>query len=243
MAIEIFNRTEEKYLLTPRQARRLLEAAKNRLTPDPYCRDGQAYLVENIYFDTADDELISRAVEKNIFRQKLRLRSYGIPAPQSTVFLEIKKKYEGIGNKRRTGMSLATAEAYLEDGKRPDPDTPGINALVLEEIDYLRRTRDLTPKAMITYERQAWFSAADPGLRLTFDRNILAREDELYLGAGPGGRPLLTGGKILFELKAEVAVPMWLAREMAQMKIWPVTFSKYAQEYITREPEAFRDCV
>lgn len=243
MAIEIFNRTEEKYLLTRRQAERLLETAGNRLAPDPYCRDGQTYLVENVYFDTADDDLISRAVEKNIFRQKLRLRSYGIPAPETTVFLEIKKKYEGTGNKRRTGMSLRMAESYLEDGTLPDPDTPGINALVLKEIDYLRNTRDLVPKTMITYERQAWFSADDPGLRLTFDRNILAREDELHLGAGPGGRPLLERGKVLFELKAEVSVPMWLARAMAQMKIWPVTFSKYAQEYITREPEVLRDCV
>lgn len=107
MAIEIFNRTEEKYLLTRRQAERLLETAGNRLTPDPYCRDGQTYLVENVYFDTADDDLISRAVEKNIFRQKLRLRSYGIPAPETTVFLEIKKKYEGTGNKQEAKFFLS----------------------------------------------------------------------------------------------------------------------------------------
>ncbi len=243
MAIEIFNRTEEKYLLTERQAGRLLDMSEGHLTPDPYCQDGRMYLVENVYYDTAWDDLISRAIEKNIFRQKLRLRSYGIPGPETIVFLEIKKKYEGIGNKRRTGMSLRMAEDYLLDGKRPDPDTPGINALVLEEIDYMRTSCSLIPKTMITYERQAWFSADDPGLRLTFDRNILAREDELYLTAGPGGRPLLPKGKVLFELKAEEAVPVWLVKAMDQMKIWPVTFSKYAQEYLTRDPETLRDCV
>ncbi|MGI5989556.1 MAG: polyphosphate polymerase domain-containing protein [Lachnospiraceae bacterium] len=240
MAIEIFNRTEEKYLLTERQTAKLLEMSEGRIKPDPYCVNGRKYLVENIYYDSANDDMINRAIEKHIYREKMRVRSYGIPASDGTVFLEIKKKYNGNGNKRRTGMPLPVAKEYLEKGKMPDPDTPGINIQVFKEIDYMRKIYGLTPKTMITYERQAWFSETDPGLRLTFDRNILAREDNLDLQAGPGGRSILPRGKVLFELKAEGAVPLWLVNAMSQMRIWPVTFSKYAREYVSRDPEELR---
>lgn len=73
---------------------------------DAYNRDKAFYQICNIYYDTIDDRLIRASIEKPVYKEKLRLRSYGTPDMNDNVFVEIKKKYNGIVNKRRTSMTL-----------------------------------------------------------------------------------------------------------------------------------------
>ena len=116
MAIEVFNRYEKKYLLTRQQYDSIIAAMKNHMGLDRYNENGESYKICNIYYDTWDDRLISASIEKPVYKEKLRVRSYGVPDLNESVFVEIKKKYNGVINKRRTSMKLEDAYGYM-DGK------------------------------------------------------------------------------------------------------------------------------
>ena len=78
----------------------------------------------NIYFDTADDELIRTSIEKPFYKEKLRLRSYGTPDnDNSKVYLEIKKNTILWFIKRRISLTLKEAKDYLLNGIRPAKDS------------------------------------------------------------------------------------------------------------------------
>lgn len=94
--------------------RRLLERINDYMEPDKYNLNGQFYSICNIYYDTDDNRLIRSSIEKPVYKEKLRMRSYGTPCGEDKVFLEIKKKYNGIVNKRRTSIVLKDAYKYME---------------------------------------------------------------------------------------------------------------------------------
>ena len=87
MAIQtVFKRYEIKYLLTEAQQQRVLEAMKPYMQLDDYGRT----TIRNLYFDTDDYRLIRRSMEKPVYKEKLRIRSYRTAAPDSPVFVELK---------------------------------------------------------------------------------------------------------------------------------------------------------
>ena len=112
----IFKRVEKKYMLTQEQYDYLVKAIEPYMHVDNY---GETE-IRNIYFDNRDDELIETSLAKPTYKEKLRLRSYGTPKADSTVFFEIKKKYKGVVYKRRISMELQEAYDYIETGKLPE---------------------------------------------------------------------------------------------------------------------------
>lgn len=120
MAIEVFNRYEKKYIIDEDTFHKLTYQIADYMNPDAYNRNGEAYRISNIYYDTENDQLIRASIEKPVYKEKLRLRAYGTPELTDTVFVEIKKKYNGIVNKRRTSMTLKEAYDYLDSGVQPD---------------------------------------------------------------------------------------------------------------------------
>ena len=110
MAIEIFNRYEHKYKLDTKTFNKVLEIMDEHMELDSHCGEHSLYTIANIYYDTKDNSLIRESLSKPAYKEKLRLRSYGVPDMDSKVFLEIKKKYRGLVNKRRTTLELG--EAY-----------------------------------------------------------------------------------------------------------------------------------
>ena len=96
----VFKRYELKYLLTERQKKCVMEAMEPCMTPDAYGRT----TIRNIYFDTADYRLARRSIEKPVYKEKLRIRSYEKASGASPVFVELKKKYKGVVYKRRISM-------------------------------------------------------------------------------------------------------------------------------------------
>ena len=163
----IFKRVEKKYMLTREQYEYLINAISPYMAPDQY---GETE-IRNIYFDNADNELIETSLLKPTYKEKLRLRSYGVPKMDSTVFFEIKKKYRGIVYKRRISMKLSEAYCYIETGELPSHLVGNIPV----EIDYMVRRYRLYPKAFISYKRVAYAGNTDPDLRITFDRQITSR--------------------------------------------------------------------
>ena len=230
MAIEIFNRVELKYLLSQEDVDALLPLLNQKMTTDAFNPDGKTYPISNIYFDTDSNELIIKSLEKPVYKEKLRLRSYGqVHDRNETVFLEIKKKFEGVVYKRRTSFTLAEAEQFLKDGEIPQNDK--VNKQVLKEIKDLMKRYSLTPKVFISYERLAYFGKEDSDFRLTLDRNILTRREDLKLDSPIYGDSLLKDGQWLMEAKAFKTFPLWFAHFLSQRKINQTSFSKYGNEY------------
>ena len=218
-----FKRYEIKYLLDEKTYLELRKRLEGKMVVDQY---GEK-TVCNIYFDTPDSRLIRTSLEKPVYKEKLRLRSYGTPERNSTVFVELKKKYKGVVYKRREDMVLSEAEAYLYQGWKP-----GFSSQVLREIDwFLKYYGQITPAMYISYERIAMNEVKDSGLRVTFDTNILWRKEELNLKEGSWGNPILEPGERLMEIKIAGAMPLWLGEILDKLYIYPVSFSKYGRAY------------
>lgn len=230
MAIEVFNRYEKKYMLDEVTFKRLLDRISDYMEPDKYNKNGQFYSISNIYYDTDDNRLIRSSIEKPVYKEKLRMRSYGTPDTSDKVFLEIKKKYNGIVNKRRTSIVLEDAYRYMEDGIFPK-ETECLNRQVLKEIDYFKSIYDLKPKVYLSYDRYAFFEKNDGDFRVTFDTNITTRRGDVRLESGSYGNRLLPQNIYLMEIKINGSVPMWFTSGLSDLKIYPVSFSKYGTEY------------
>ena len=219
----VFKRIEKKYLLSEAQQEALLQRIGAHLKPDEYGRS----TVLSLYLDTPDRRIIRTSIEAVDYKEKLRLRSYGTAGADSTVFLELKKKFGGVVYKRRAAMTLAEAERYLRTGIKP------FESQIMSELDWAMRLYGRPKGAMlIACEREAWFDEAHPDLRLTFDRNIRCRENELRLNRGSAGSTLLPKNTVLLEIKTAGAMPLWLADALDAEGILPGSFSKYGEAYL-----------
>ena len=50
--------------------------------------------IRNIYYDTDNYRLIRKSLEKPVYKEKLRVRSYRQVSQDEEVFVELKKKYK-----------------------------------------------------------------------------------------------------------------------------------------------------
>ncbi len=220
---ETFKRVEKKYLLDGEKYSALIGRLAEHAKADKY---GET-LVCSLYFDTADHRMIRRSMEKPIYKEKLRIRSYGVPNEDSLVFLELKKKYKGVVYKRRAVMTLAQAREFVRGGA-----PPGDNPQIEKELKwFMGYYPGIAPAMYLSYLRTAYEAEKDPGLRITFDRELTYRDSSLELEKGSWGGLLLPEGHRLMEIKIPGAMPLWLSRLLDEMKIYPGTFSKYAAAY------------
>lgn len=216
-----FQRYEKKYMMTAGQYEALWAELSPRLRPDEYFSS----TVCSLYYDTDDYSLIRHSIQKPVYKEKLRLRSYGIPNDASPVFVELKKKFKGIVYKRRIELEKAQAENWLDGGPAPD------DSQISREIDWVLNRYELSPKIIICCDREAWVDKENSELRFTFDKNIRYREDQLDLSFGSQGRLLLEDGSVLMEIKMPETSPLWLAELLSRHKVFPAGFSKYGKSY------------
>ena len=234
MAQTVFKRYETKYFLTKEQEVEFLKRIEGRMVMDQYGEHN----ICNIYFDTEDFDLARLSIAKPVYKEKLRLRSYGVPeGPRSKVFVEIKKKYDGIVYKRREELTLLEAENYLYKGEHPDKDTQ-----IMREIDWFLKTNKVLPQVYLAYDRRAFYEVENPDFRLTLDRNIRARRKQLNLAEGSVGEAILPDNITLMEIKIPGIMPLWMAQILSDMKIYPASFSKYGYYYM-KNRELFMSAV
>ena len=217
-----FERIEKKYFLTPEQQDAMIRAFRGHMVSDAYGR----YSLCNIYYDTPDWRLIRASIEKPVYKEKLRVRSYGVPAGNGKVFVELKKKYEGVVYKRRIVLPACDAPAFLRGEAVPVNDSQ-----VGSEIQWFQRFYHAEPRVYIGYDRIAFAGVEDPNLRITFDTNLRWRDTQLDLRAGNHGSLLLPWQQVLMEVKIPGACPLWLARLLTELRLYPVSFSKYGTCY------------
>lgn len=219
---KVFRRKEKKYLLAAPQYEALLPLLREYMAVDEH----GLYTICNLYFDTDRYDLIRHSIEKPFYKEKLRLRGYGAPGPGDRVFLELKKKLNGIVYKRRVSLTLEEAGRYLLQHEQPSGESQ-----VLREIDWFLQRYRPVPKIYISYDRTALFGNEDKDLRVTFDQDILFRESPLDLSQGSWGTPLLMDGQVLMEIKVPGAMPLWLSHILNELGIYSTSFSKYGNIY------------
>lgn len=230
MAKEVFNRHEIKFLLDKVTYKNILDKLSAHLEVDDYNKEQEFYTISNIYYDTKDNHLIRNSLSKPKYKEKLRIRAYGIPKSDEKVYLEVKKKVCGLVNKRRTSLSLSEAYGFISTGIKPELKEY-MNRQVIEEIAYILKIYDLEPKLYLAYDRKAFFSKDDKNLRITFDTNIRTRRYDLKLETGDFGEKLLDNNQYIMEIKTVNSIPIWLVNMLSEHKIYKTSFSKYGTEY------------
>lgn len=242
-----FKRYEKKYLLSRKQYEAMKRGMEAHMQPDAH----PSYTICNLYYDTDDWQLIRTSLEKPVYKEKLRVRSYGQAIDSDKIFIEIKKKFDGVVYKRRIVMTAAEADKYL--GQAPAgsrqagsgeaagqtisgeaADLTGTDLQISREIDWLRSRLPLKPKVYIAYDREAYAGIPgleNPELRITFDTGLRYRERGLDLRLPDRGLPLLKDDMVLMEIKIPGAAPMWLARLLSENSIRMTSFSKYGTYY------------
>lgn len=218
----IFKRIEKKYIISAGEKEKLVSLISEHLIPDKHGKS----TISSLYLDTPDFLLIRKSIEAKTYKEKLRLRCYGTPNEQSKVFLEIKKKFKGVVYKRRIALTLRQAKEYLEKGKKPE------ESQIMSEIDYaMHFYKRPKPKALVSYEREAYFVKNLPNLRITFDNNVRFRTEDLFLENGSRGISILPDDKFIMEIKTDGAMPLWLSEALDLCSILPSSFSKYGTAY------------
>ncbi len=230
MSIQTFKRLEDKFLITENQFEALTGMLKEFMELDGFCKNG-SYKILNIYFDSPDGEVIRKSAQKPVFKEKLRLRSYGVPEGRnSPVFLELKRKSAGIVYKRRASLTYGEAINYIEKGEKPK-NSDYLTLQVLREIDYFLEKTGAVPKYFLSYDRIAMFGKKDSGFRITLDNNIQARRENLSLSEGCRGHQLLQPDSRIMEVKFLGAIPLDFVKILSKLHIYRRSFSKIGTEY------------
>ena len=258
-----FERKEVKYRLNAMQVRAIKQTLSAHMAPDEY---GQTSIT-SVYYDTPNRDMISRSLEKPVYKEKLRLRTYGPRNTSAPVFVELKKKHEGIVYKRRIAASEPAARLLmvgvpyeraiyrhpLADEALEAESHSAKSLQIAEEIAAcVRRNGPVFPSMAILVERVAWAPLLDArgaeaeGVRITFDERIRYRD--LFVPAGKRASvPLLAAGEAIMEVKVPGAYPLWLVRALDDCGAYPTSFSKYGEAYLACEgkaaPKAYREQV
>lgn len=128
--------------------------------------------------------------------------------------------------KRRVAMPLCKAYEYINSRVKPE------ESQIMSELDYaMDFYKNPFPKALIAYEREAYFVKDYPNLRLTFDSNVRYRTGDLFLEKGSEGKTILPEGEFILEIKTDGAMPTWMSKAINDLEIYPVSFSKYGTAY------------
>jgi SPX domain protein involved in polyphosphate accumulation len=223
----IFKRYEKKYLISKEQGVVLQKLISQHMAID---RFGE-YLIQDLYFDTADWDIIRKSIEKPLYKEKLRLRFYDQYSPESECFLELKKKFDGIVYKRRMAIPLKELK-----NRCVTEIVSSIDSQISREIGFYLQNNMVSEKIHIAYKRTAYTDLENRDLRITFDKDIF-----FHLGPFKKNNPddyhltqkqmILDQNQMVMEIKATNAMPLWLTQALSNNSIFPASFSKFGVCY------------
>ncbi|MCC8073370.1 MAG: polyphosphate polymerase domain-containing protein [Clostridiales bacterium] len=231
MAIATFKRYERKYLVTKQQFDEILPKLMEHMELDPFCLNGNEYRIYSIYYDTDNHDIIRQNSDKPVYKEKMRIRSYyDRKDPEDKIFMEIKKKSEGQGNKRRIKIKIKEIEPFVNEGILPQTNDY-LSAQVAKELQYFLKNNKVHPALYVQYDRLALFGKEDKNFRMTFDRNVRTRRSDFQFGESDIDVPLLENGEYIMEIKILGAMPLWLTRLLSENGLYSHGFSKYGSKY------------
>ncbi len=232
-----FSRYEFKFPMTYYDMDCLIGDLRPYVHPDENADANGMYFISSIYMDNNRLVCYYETINNDYFRQKVRLRVYGLKNDgNSPAFLEIKGKIDGLVVKRRVRMKLADAEKFVQDcvenGMNADTTNyQSTNPQILKEIQYVIVSKNLHNVNVVSYDRLPFVCTDDPDLRITFDFNIRTRGDDLDLTHGTYGKKTAPDGVAILEIKTSKAIPAWLVKILANYGYKNQTFSKYCSHF------------
>ena len=186
--IRSFNRYELKYLLDDSAAKSIMEDLKKYMIIDNHGKNGEYYLT-SLYYDSDDLQFYWEKIEGIRFRRKLRIRLYESKEEvnaNTIVFVEIKQRLNRVTQKRRIALPLSMA-VKLCNGEMIEHGNS--DSAIVNEVIHMVRTNKLKPRCITSYKRTALNGTLnDPGLRVTFDKNLRFRRQDLDLGSKKLGK-------------------------------------------------------
>ena len=231
MAIATFKRYEKKYLITKEKLDELMPTLLEYMELDPFCLNGNEYRIYSIYYDTPNHDVIRQNSSKPVYKEKMRIRSYYDKCePDDKVFMELKKKSSGVGNKRRIKIKWKEIEPFINDGVLPETKDY-LSAQVAKELKYFLSKNKVSPALYVQYDRLALFGKEDKEFRMTFDRNLHTRRTNFKLGESDEDELLLPPDTYIMEIKILGSMPLWLTRLLSENHLFSRGFSKYGQVY------------
>ena len=223
--IQNFNRVEKKYIIDKKTYKAFINELSQYMYIDKYSKT----TICNIYFDTDDYAIIRHSLDKPSYKEKLRVRSYGTPKIGEKVFVEIKKKFNGVVYKRRIRLPLDDFYHYFYNNKELTFKS-NVDKQIFNEIDYFIKKYKVDKETYISYVREAYIFDKDPNFRVTFDTAITYRTDDTKLESGSYGKRIMDDNYIM-EVKTLGAMPLWFVRLLSKYEIYPNSFSKYGEVY------------
>lgn len=231
MAIATFKRYEKKYLISKEKLDQILPSLLEYMELDPFCLNGNEYRIYSIYYDTDNHDVIRQNSSKPVYKEKMRIRSYyDRKDPEDKIFMEIKKKSEGQGNKRRIKIKIKEIEPFVNEGIVPETHDY-LSAQVAKELKYYLSKNKVHPALYVQYDRLALFGKEDKNFRMTFDRNVRTRRSDFVFGESDKDELLLPNGEYIMEIKILGAMPLWLTRLLSENNLFSHGFSKYGVKY------------
>ncbi|MEO0077959.1 MAG: polyphosphate polymerase domain-containing protein [candidate division WOR-3 bacterium] len=230
----VSGRLEYKYVVPKSLLPELRAALRPYVCLDGFCAacPAQQYTVRSIYYDNRRLSCYDEKFDGFRLKKKLRIRGYNQPGPDSTVFLEIKRKQEDFISKSRAPVRWDQIEqVFAGYGRATElPFAPGsAEAEAAGRFLYNYYRRRMMPLVLVAYEREAFFGRFDPRLRLTFDRNIRSRLyprlAELYVDRD---LKFLIPGHFVFEVKFYMTLPQWVRSVVQRFDLQRTAFSKFA---------------
>lgn len=222
MIQNVFKRVEQKYILTENQYQLLKNTIETYFEKDKYYQT----TIYNIYFDNANNDIIVNSIEKPIYKEKIRLRSYGEAKTNDIVFLEMKQKFKKIVYKRRVTLTLKEYNQYLKKNI-----IPSNNQQIMKEIDYYIKYYKLFPAIFVAYDRKSYYAKEDKNLRVTFDSNLRSRTTNLKLKDTKDNKQYFKESRYIMEIKSLYGLPLWFTKTLSENKIYPTSFSKVGSIY------------
>lgn len=221
--INTFERFELKYMLSTAQRDKLFNLMKLHMVPDEFGKSK----INSLYFDTPSKLIIRKSIENKEYKEKLRLRCYGDFQSEKLVFLELKKKYNGVVYKRRISMTMEEAQNFIKYD-----EVPNLRTQILKELRFfLNCHEDIEPSVLISCDREAFFAKSNSDFRMTFDTGISANYDPEYLYNYQNGENLISSNQVLLEVKTALGLPLWLRNFLLNNNIYQTSFSKYKEAY------------
>lgn len=224
MGQSVFKRVEQKYILSREQYELLQDMVNSRFNKDKYYESK----IYNLYFDNDNNDLVINSIEKPIYKEKIRLRSYGeVKSDNDIVYLEMKQKYKSVVYKRRVMMTLWEYNNYISRGIIPKRD-----GQIMKEIDYYINYYKLKSNVFVAYDRLSYYSKEDVNFRMTFDNNLRYRLGNLNLCDDENDRKYFDDDVYIMEVKSMDSLPLWFVDVMSKNQIYPGSFSKVGNIYM-----------
>jgi len=229
-------RNEKKYLVP----NAILPNLRNRFAPfleaDEYSESEKnypEYTVRSIYFDSNGKDSYFEKIEGLKNRKKIRIRGYGHQSSNTKVVLEIKRKLEDRVTKNRASVPYEQLDNLIRTG---DLETCFGKSKSSKKEDASRflyniKRYNLMPQNQIVYDREAYHGRFDPGMRVTFDKNIRYRPapkvTQLFLDFGLKRAWI---GYFILEVKYfNGEMPTWAKSIIEEFELKHEALSKYAK--------------